>query len=254
MARKHARKWPLRAGHWGAHDRAMVRLVQPSCALVSSLALIALVLLCGGCVRTAGADTLVKAGSACDTPAHRQFDFWIGEWDVHDAQGKLAGRNRITAIHGGCAIEEQWSGRGGVTGSSINAYDAGRHRWHQTWVDSTGGLLLLDGAWQDGRMVLRGDAPPEPGAAPALQRIGWQPLPDGRVRQLWESSSDGGATWSTVFDGYYSRRETRATSAPGRGVLMILSAASQELRRGVLALGDFLEQLAIERGQVVGLA
>ena len=34
----------------------------------------------------------------------------------------------------------------------------------------------------------------------------WQPLPDGRVRQLWESSKDGGETWTVAFDGYYARR------------------------------------------------
>jgi hypothetical protein len=31
-------------------------------------------------------------------------------------------------------------------------------------------------------------------------------LPDGRVRQHWETSKDGGATWTTAFDGYYRRR------------------------------------------------
>jgi hypothetical protein len=39
-----------------------------------------------------------------------------------------------------------------------------------------------------------------------VQRITWTPLPDGRVRQHWESTTDGGRTWSTVFDGYYTRR------------------------------------------------
>ena len=61
--------------------------------------------------------------------ARRQFDFWLGDWDVRDATGKLVGRNRITRVQGGCALEEQWSGNGGVTGSSLNAYDAERNRW-----------------------------------------------------------------------------------------------------------------------------
>jgi hypothetical protein len=139
----------------------------------------------------------------------RQFDFWLGDWDVRDASGKLVGRNRITRAHGGCALEEQWSGNGGVTGSSLNAYDAERSRWHQTWVDNTGGLLLLEGGLRDGRMVMTGQAAATAGSAPASQRISWQPLPDGRVRQLWESSADGSA-WSVVFDGYYTRRPVTA--------------------------------------------
>src|SRR3982751_4856124 len=61
-----------------------------------------------------------KPGSAGDAPPRRQFDFWLGDWDVRDATGKLVGRNRITRVQGGCALEEQWSGNGGVTGSSLN--------------------------------------------------------------------------------------------------------------------------------------
>ena len=34
----------------------------------------------------------------------------------------------------------------------------------------------------------------------------WTPLPDGRVRQFFEHSDDGGATWVSWFDGYYTRQ------------------------------------------------
>jgi hypothetical protein len=152
-------------------------------------------------------------GQACDAKPRRQFDFWLGDWDVRDPGGKLVGRNRVTRVHGGCALEEQWSGHGGVTGSSLNAWDADRDRWHQTWVDNTGAVLLLDGGWTGERMVLSGQDAPAPGASPTLQRISWEPLPDGRVRQLWEASKDGGRTWATAFDGTYSRRA--GPSVPG---------------------------------------
>jgi len=150
-----------------------------------------------------------KPGTACEAAARHQFDFWLGDWDVRDASGKLVGRNRIARAHGGCALEAQWSGNGGVTGSSLNAYDVERNRWHQTWVDNTGGLLLLEGGLRDGRMVLSGQAATAAGGTPVTQRITWQALPDGRVRQLWESSADG-STWSVVFDGYYARRPVTA--------------------------------------------
>ena len=162
----------------------------------------------------AGGDSAQKPGTACDAPARHQFDFWLGEWDVRDATGKLVGRNRITRVEGGCALQEQWSGNGGVTGTSLNVFDVDRNRWHQTWVDNTGGLLLLDGAFIDGRMVLSGQAAAAPGAPAQQQRIAWQALADGRVRQLWESSGDGSA-WSVVFDGYYTRRP----AAPMRGAV-----------------------------------
>jgi uncharacterized protein DUF1579 len=135
----------------------------------------------------------------------RDFDFWIGEWDVFGPQGRQVGTNSITSLFDGSALAEHWRGAGGVEGHSLNAYDAATDRWHQTWVDSTGGLLLLDGGLVDGAMVLEGTAPATAGAVPQRQRITWTPRPDG-VRQHWESSDDRG-TWETAFDGHYRRRQ-----------------------------------------------
>ena len=142
----------------------------------------------------------------CSAPEHRQFDFWMGEWDVRDAAGKIVGRNRIERVHKGCGLEENWAGAGGFSGTSLNAYDSDRKQWHQTWVDSSGGLLRLDGGIVDGRMVLSGStADADAAGKVALQRITWTPLPDGRVRQLWESSIDAGRTWAVAFDGFYAK-------------------------------------------------
>lgn len=142
----------------------------------------------------------------CKAPEFRQFDFWLGDWDVRNPAGKVVGRNRITAMHRGCVIAEQWAGNGGVTGSSFNVYDPDRKQWRQTWVDSTGGVLDLRGAVLDGRMTLS-SARSDGKASGDVDRITWQRLPDGRVRQLWETSPDGGTTWETSFEGYYTRRK-----------------------------------------------
>ena len=37
-----------------------------------------------------------------------------------------------------------------------------------------------------------------------MQRITWSKNADGTVRQLWESSTDGGTTWTVAFDGTYA--------------------------------------------------
>ncbi len=58
----------------------------------------------------------------CAAPLHRQFDFWIGIWDVTGPAGKFAGINRIEAVDGGCALAESWSSAGGgYTGHSLNS-------------------------------------------------------------------------------------------------------------------------------------
>ncbi len=143
----------------------------------------------------------------CTAAAHRDFDFWLGFWEVRDPEGKLVGHNRIEAAHGGCVLIENWTSSSGVTGTSVNLYDRDRGRWHQTWVDSGGGLLQLDGALNGRSMVLEGDAidADAPGKL-SRQRITWTPQAGG-VRQLWESSTDGGKTWIAVFDGRYTRAE-----------------------------------------------
>jgi hypothetical protein len=136
----------------------------------------------------------------------RDFDFWVGEWDVFGPQGRQVGTSTIALLFDGGALSEHWQGSGGVAGHSLNAYDPHRDRWHQTWVDSTGGLLLLDGGLVAGSMVLEGTAPGEDGSL-ERQRVTWTPR-DGHVRQHWESSADDGVTWQTVFDGDYRPRAT----------------------------------------------
>jgi hypothetical protein len=145
--------------------------------------------------------------STCDEPQRREFDFWLGEWDVHDPDGNLAGRNRIVALFDGCGLREAWEGASGFRGTSLNAWSPQTGRWHQTWMDSSGLLLRLDGGLQDGVMVLEGEAPlPGQGARVLHHRISWS-RPEGdpdRLRQHWEVSSPVG-TWQTVFDGRYRR-------------------------------------------------
>ena len=175
---------------------------------VAALAVAALVLVA---TRPIAAQQPAAAGGTppCSAAEHRQFDFWTGEWDVATKDGKPAGRSRVTPILGGCALLEEWTSLVGPSrGQSFNIYDARTRQWHQSWVDNSGLLALFDGALRDGAMVLEGDGV-GPNGAPARTRMTFTPLPDGRVRQLWESSADKGTTWTPMFDGYYSRAGKR---------------------------------------------
>jgi hypothetical protein len=135
----------------------------------------------------------------CTAPEHRQFDFWIGRWNVFTPDGEQAGVNVIEAIDGGCVLIERWSGKGGFSGTSLNSWDRASGQWRQHWVDNQGGMLRLAGRFENGSMVL-GSNQPDTGV---LQRITWTLLPDGAVRQHWETSRDEGRSWSTAFDGRY---------------------------------------------------
>lgn len=140
----------------------------------------------------------------CRSAEHRQFDFWIGRWTVTNPKGDVVGENVIEAIDGGCALIERWRGKGGFTGTSLNSWDARSAQWHQHWVDNQGGLLRLSGAWDGQRMRLAASEP-GPGGTTLQQRLTWTPAANGSVRQVWERSTDGGASWSVVFDGIYQR-------------------------------------------------
>jgi hypothetical protein len=142
----------------------------------------------------------------CGAAEYRQFDFWIGDWNV-SSSGTPAGTNSIQAIHNGCALQENWqgAGEGGISGTSFNIYDQATGRWHQTWIDSSGTLLQLDGGLLDGVMVLSGKRPARDGSGMVQHRISWTSNPDGSVRQLWEASRDEGSSWAMLFDGLYNK-------------------------------------------------
>lgn len=148
-----------------------------------------------------------SSAAPCQASEHRQFDFWIGHWDVYDPAGKKVGENLIEAFANGCGLIEHWNGSGGVTGKSLNMYDASDRQWHQNWVDSGGTRLLLDGQFKDGAMVLGSIGPnPAKKGETLHQRITWSVNPDASVRQLWETSADG-QRWTSAFDGKYVRRK-----------------------------------------------
>jgi hypothetical protein len=150
-----------------------------------------------------GATSAAQA-APCDTPGFQQFDFWIGDWQVHTPDGKLAGVNRIERQYDGCLLHESYSTERGYRGQSLNIYDASRDVWHQTWVDNSGLLLVLEGHLVDGKMVLEGTTTNEDKTV-TKHRITWSKNADGSVRQFWQST-DANNQWQTTFDGRYTKK------------------------------------------------
>lgn len=167
----------------------------------------------------AGAAAAAEPQAPCSAPEHRQFDFWLGAWQVETPEGEIAGQNTIASILDGCALEESWRGAKGSIGKSLNMYYARDGRWHQSWVDGSGGRLDLAGGLDaDGRMVLSGTMPGREGGE-VLHEISWQPRDDGTVRQHWRASTDGGGEWKDIFVGIYRRpanEDEPSTRADGR--------------------------------------
>jgi hypothetical protein len=142
----------------------------------------------------------------CEGPRFHEFDFWVGEWTVRRPDGQVAGTNAITSEEAGCAIVEHWTSAAGGTGQSLNFYDPAADRWRQIWI-GLGLVLAMEGGLVNGAMILEG--PLQYVATGRVTRLRgvWTPLPDGRVRQEFQESENGGQTWTLWFDGYYSRTE-----------------------------------------------
>jgi hypothetical protein len=140
---------------------------------------------------------------ACVAPEFRQFDFWLGKWKVTNPQGDQVGTSEISRVSEGCAIREQWTSASGKRGTSINYYDADDQQWHQDWVGGDGTILHLRGGLKAGAMVLTGESKSTKGTV--VNRITWTQLPDGKVKQAWETSVDTGASWKTAFVGTYTK-------------------------------------------------
>jgi hypothetical protein len=149
--------------------------------------------------------------AACASPEHRQFDFWIGSWDVFETQtGMPAGHSLIERVYDGCALRENWS-EPGFTGGSLNHYGAQDGRWRQTWTDSAGAWREFVGGLQDGRMVLVWRYASKDAEAGEVQvRMTFTPEPGGEVRQYSDVSSDGGRTWRLRYDYTYRPARTGA--------------------------------------------
>jgi hypothetical protein len=160
------------------------------------------VVLAGRHLATAGVSS---AGSpiaaACLPSAYRDFDFWVGDWDVFDAGSPIAAnsttvaRARVDLILDGCVLREDYQGTDGHKGQSFTIFDGSRKVWHQSWVTNRGELLLIEGRIEHGTMVLSG----EDRAKGVLVRGAWKPE-KGTVRETAATSPDGGKTWTPWFD------------------------------------------------------
>jgi hypothetical protein len=134
----------------------------------------------------------------------KQFDFWVGEWEVEDARGTHVGRSSVQKILAGCVVFENWTADNGVQGKSLNAYNAGLGMWQQFWTSQTGNVTeYRTSEWVDGSLRFVADmAGAQP---PRTLRLTFTPVDGNTVRQHGEVSKDGGATYTTTYDYYYHR-------------------------------------------------
>jgi hypothetical protein len=161
---------------------------------------------------------LAQSGAASKPPPHpcltavenHQFDFWVGQWEVTPWQAPAStpqqklGQSDVHPILEHCVISENWTGAGGGEGKSYNYWDPNLKHWRQVWIADSGGVLDYTGDYRDGAMRFTGwtlDAQENR----VEQRLTFFNVAPDTVRQLFETSKDGGRTWVAGFDGRYVR-------------------------------------------------
>jgi ketosteroid isomerase-like protein len=156
--------------------------------------------------QTAWAADSAKTDS-CTAAEYRQFDFWIGDWDVFDVDSpaKQVARVHVDRILDGCVLREDYQDTDGHQGQSFSIYDASRKVWHQSWVTNRGQLLQLDGGPQASGMSLRAVEQIDNGKDKQIRGT-WRPV-EGGVRETAATSMDGGTTWNPWFDLLFRRHE-----------------------------------------------
>ncbi len=166
-----------------------------------------------GSLSTVNAQTPAKP-TTCETDKHfRDFDFWIGEWDVSSkSNNQFAGNNTIKPVQNGCALTEHWKSVSGGTGMSTNHYNPVTGKWRQLWISAGAYSLDIEGSFKDGAMRLEGKIWYYANNTSFPDKGTWTPNQNGSVRQLFEQFNPKAKTWDVWFDGIYTR--SQKTKAP----------------------------------------
>ncbi len=151
------------------------------------------------------------APSTCDGPAFHEFDFWIGAWQVFDADtDRLVAFDRIDKRAAGCIVEEHLHfltdlyRRPGVArrlaGISISRFDG--KRWLQMWADNQWGAIeLRTVAVSPGKLVFETVIP----SRGRDVRLDYQGLPNGDVRMRQYIAPAGSGHWTLYGNLLYRR-------------------------------------------------
>lgn len=142
---------------------------------------------------------------ACCTPEFKQFDFWIGNWDVYDTLGNKVGENKILTMQDSCLIQENWKSQG-QTGTSNNYYNKADSTWNQVWVDNSGTVLVLKGKSESNKMILKSEKVKGKKGRYYFNQITWEKNIDGTVTQTWDVLFEDNSLINRVFKGIYKRK------------------------------------------------
>ncbi len=148
------------------------------------------------------------AGPYSTNPESRALDFWLGDWNIAGPGSSATAESSVTAVLDKCIIVETWDGGRGHIGENWFGYNADDKSWHGMFADNQGRVhVFVNGKVASGSAEFVGSSHGTDGET-IVNRVRIVRIGPDRVEQIWEKSSDHGATWTTEFRGEYSRKKS----------------------------------------------
>jgi hypothetical protein len=163
-----------------------------------------------GAIGSAGEGAGAVEPRGARPPEARQFDFWLGSWDLTWAPDGR-GVNEVRSILEDRVVLESFDGRPSIplAGMSVSVYDEDLGRWRQTWADSAGSYLDFVGGLDGDQMILDRIL-----SSGRRQRMVWSNIEAESLHWSWEWSDDEGRTWTVAWAIEYRRRPLGGSSEP----------------------------------------
>lgn len=146
------------------------------------------------------------AQSCSASSESRQLDFWLGAWTITYPGAPGGSTSAVTLTLDKCEIVETWEDGHGHKGENRFAYNYEHKSWRGMFADNRGHVhVFVDGRISGGVAEFSGPVL-GPNGETVMHRIRITRTNADKVEQIWEKSSDNGATWTTVFRGLYARK------------------------------------------------
>lgn len=150
-----------------------------------------------------------------DLQPEAYFDFWVGSWEAtwDEAEGKMgSGTNLIEKTLDGRVLQENFrilEGQNkGFKGTSISVYRPNNGQWRQAWADNNGGYFDFTGKVDGNKRIFQTTPIDRGGGNMFTQRMVFYDITDDSMTWDWESSNDGGETWTLNWRIYYKRTDS----------------------------------------------
>ena len=154
-----------------------------------------------GSMSTERGSTGTTAPRVVDAKSLEQLAFWLGTWNVTDADGNELGSSVVSRDNQEHVIVEIWTGLDGSTGTGKNLFDPDSSLWIQNFRGSAK-TYNLAGEYDGKSLRMSGDIRSD---GKRSQDFQWMltKLDDGRLKRTMKTSSDGGTSWGTESVEYY---------------------------------------------------